>query len=49
MTKSNEHPTIQWWRDQSPSQSKNVTHIPLNADSLRELCIQAGADDAGFV
>jgi Fe-S-cluster-containing hydrogenase component 2 len=49
MTKSNEHPTIQWWRDRSPSQSQNVTTIPLNADSLRELCIQAGADDAGFV
>jgi Fe-S-cluster-containing hydrogenase component 2 len=43
-----DHPTVQWWRDRIATQQPDVA-IPLNADSLRELCLQAGADDIGFV
>jgi Fe-S-cluster-containing hydrogenase component 2 len=44
-----DHPTIQWWRALSTDKQSIVADIPLNADSLRELCLQAGADDVGFV
>jgi Fe-S-cluster-containing hydrogenase component 2 len=50
MAKFDEHPTVQWWRDRSATtQSPIVVNTPLNADSLRQLCLQAGADDVGFV
>jgi Fe-S-cluster-containing hydrogenase component 2 len=48
MAKLDDHPTVRWWRDQSASASPNCT-IPLNSDSLRSLCLEAGADDVGFV
>jgi Fe-S-cluster-containing hydrogenase component 2 len=43
-----DHPTVQWWRDRATSQSPDH-HIPLNSEALRELCLEAGADDVGFV
>ena len=48
MKKIEDHPTVQWWRERTAAQTPVVT-APLNADSLRELCLQAGADDVGFV
>ena len=48
MKKIEDHPTVQWWRERTAAQTPVVT-APLNADSLRELCLQAGAGDVGFV
>src|ERR1043166_6565579 len=42
-----EHPTIAARRTRSTSPSKIAE--PLDADWLRQLCLDAGADDAGFV
>ena len=48
MNKFENHPTVKWWREQSTDNS--FASIPtLNADSLRALCLEAGADDVGFV
>ncbi len=49
MSKFDEHQTIKWWREKSMNQPQFVAPTTLNADSLRELCLQAGADDVGFV
>ena len=54
MAKFDEHPTVKWWRAQSAGSDRSVTAVPLNAvplnaDSLRQLCLEAGADDVGFV
>ena len=50
MTKFDEHPTVRWWRDRSSIQpSAGTNHLLLNANSLREMCLEAGADDVGFV
>lgn len=49
MSKFTDHPTMQWWRDRLATQPPVVANTPLNADSLRELCLQAGADDVGFI
>ncbi|MBW4582560.1 MAG: SCP2 sterol-binding domain-containing protein [Tildeniella nuda ZEHNDER 1965/U140] len=45
MAKFDHHPTVRWWREQpvAPARAK------LNVDSLRSLCLEAGADDVGFV
>lgn len=48
MTQAQDHPTIQWWRGRSAMPSA-MAAIPLNAESLRELCLAARADDVGFV
>ncbi|MBW4612905.1 MAG: SCP2 sterol-binding domain-containing protein [Desmonostoc vinosum HA7617-LM4] len=45
MTKFDDHPTVRWWREQPVAQ----TRVRLNAESLRSLCLEAGADDVGFV
>jgi hypothetical protein len=49
MAKFDDHPTVKWWREQfgSPDRSPNVAI--LDADWLRKLCLDAGADDVGFV
>ncbi len=50
MTKFDEHPTVRWWRDRSSMHpSVGTNHLLLNTDSLREMCLEAGADDVGFV
>lgn len=49
MTQPQDHPTIQWWRTRSAMPPAMAVAIPLNAESLRELCLAAGADDVGFV
>ena len=48
MNKLNNHPTVKWWREQSTRNQPTRT-VPLNSDSLRSLCLEAGADDVGFV
>ncbi len=49
MAKFDEHPTVRWWKEQSTARTPVVANLPLNAEALREMCLQAGADDVGFV
>lgn len=42
------HPTVKWWREQSTNNQPAST-ATLNADLLRSLCLDMGADDVGFV
>ena len=48
MAKFDHHPTVRWWREQSTNNLSTST-AALNSDSLRTLCLEAGADDVGFV
>ncbi|MES1021411.1 SCP2 sterol-binding domain-containing protein [Gloeocapsa sp. BRSZ] len=48
MAKFDNHPTVRWWREQSTTNQPTKT-AALNADSLRTLCLEMGADDVGFV
>jgi epoxyqueuosine reductase QueG len=48
MAKFDNHPTVKWWRDRAGEQQP-ITSISLNSAALRTLCIDAGADDVGFV
>ncbi len=48
MAKFDDHPTVKWWREQATSSQPAIT-IPLNSEALRSLCLEAGADDVGFV
>jgi Fe-S-cluster-containing hydrogenase component 2 len=48
MAKIDNHPTVKWWRDRAREQ-QSITSISLNSAALRTLCIEAGADDVGFV
>ena len=48
MAKFGHHPTVKWWREQAPSQ-QSTSAVVLNSDALRSLCLEAGADDVGFV
>ncbi|MBW4474445.1 MAG: SCP2 sterol-binding domain-containing protein [Stenomitos rutilans HA7619-LM2] len=48
MAKFDNHPTVKWWREQSTNHQPAST-AALNSDSLRSLCLEAGADDVGFV
>jgi Fe-S-cluster-containing hydrogenase component 2 len=48
MAKFDNHPTVKWWREQSSS-NQPQNPVKLNADSLRSLCLELGADDVGFV
>ncbi|MBI5569250.1 MAG: SCP2 sterol-binding domain-containing protein [Desulfomonile tiedjei] len=44
-----DHPTVKWYQDEVAATGPRDRHHCLDAQELRELCIQAGADDAGFV
>lgn len=48
MAKFDQHPTVKRWREQSIDRPVK-TQTPLDADSLRSLCLELGADDVGFV
>jgi Fe-S-cluster-containing hydrogenase component 2 len=48
MAKFDNHPTVKWWREQQSSNQPKST-VALNAESLRQLCLEMGADDVGFV
>jgi hypothetical protein len=47
MTKFDDHPTVERWREKV--REAPIDALTLNADSLRSLCLEAGADDVGFV
>lgn len=44
-----EHPTVQRFLEKNIIDSKPVSSVKLDADWLRQLCLEAGADDVGFV
>ena len=44
-----EHPTVKWFRERVEAATDRETSPSLNADWLRRLCLEAGADDVGFV
>lgn len=48
MAKLDRHPTVKWWQEQSRN-NRSTNTATLNSDSLRTLCLEAGADDVGFV
>src|SRR5499427_4661270 len=49
MTILSEHPTVKWFRERVEAATDQATSPSLNADWLRRLCLEAGADDVGFV
>lgn len=48
MSKFERHPTVKKFREQNTLNESKVA-APLDADWLRKLCLEAGADDVGFV
>nr|MBI3612772.1 SCP2 sterol-binding domain-containing protein [Nitrospirota bacterium] len=44
-----EHPTVRQVLDKAGADPKATAPVALNADWLRRLCLEAGADDVGFV
>ena len=44
-----DHPTVQRYREKNDAGPRTVSPTVLEADWLRQLCLQAGADDVGFV
>lgn len=49
MPKFEDHPTVKRWREQAPATDRSTDVAVLDADWLRKLCLEAGADDVGFV
>ncbi len=49
MVKLDEHPTVRHVREQSHRAAASERPAPLDAGWLRRLCLEAGADDVGFV
>ncbi len=49
MTNFEDHPTVRHWRDREASRSPLAPAGPVDADWLHQLCLEAGADDVGFV
>ncbi len=47
--KLNDHPTVRHYREAQPSAVEDRVPTVLEADELRQLCLEAGADDVGFV
>lgn len=47
MSQFEQHPTVKRFREQEATREESVT--TLDADWLRQLCLEAGADDVGFV
>ncbi|MDZ7995325.1 MAG: SCP2 sterol-binding domain-containing protein [Nostoc sp. EfeVER01] len=48
MSKFDDHPTVRQYREQSTIDDSTIAS-PLDADWLRSLCLELGADDVGFV
>ena len=44
-----DHPTVQRYREKNDTGPQPVSPTILDADWLRRLCLEAGADDVGFV
>ncbi|OLP18632.1 4Fe-4S ferredoxin [Leptolyngbya sp. 'hensonii'] len=49
MPKFDHHPTVQQWRKREADGSPPSPVRPIEAEGLRQLCLEAGADDVGFV
>lgn len=49
MSKFDDHPTVKRVREQTNTTAHSTPVSPLDADWLRNLCLEAGADDVGFV
>jgi Fe-S-cluster-containing hydrogenase component 2 len=49
MLKLEEHPTVKRFRERSAGSSPADRTLPLDADWLRRVCLEAGSDDVGFV
>ncbi|BAY44602.1 4Fe-4S ferredoxin iron-sulfur binding domain protein [Scytonema sp. HK-05] len=49
MPKFDDHPTVKRWREQITVENRATSPAVLDADRLRKLCLDAGADDVGFV
>ncbi len=49
MAKLDEHPTVKQYRETRASVAETEQPAALDADWLRMLCLDAGADDVGFV
>ncbi|MFW9260435.1 SCP2 sterol-binding domain-containing protein [Nostoc sp. CALU 546] len=48
MSKFDDHPTVRQYREQRTIDDSTIAS-PLDADWLRSLCLELGADDVGFV
>jgi NAD-dependent dihydropyrimidine dehydrogenase PreA subunit len=44
-----EHPTVKWFQERSNAATVQGASLSLDAKWLRQLCLEAGADDVGFV
>ena len=44
-----EHPTVKRFQERTAAQQVSAGPVKLEADWLRQLCLEAGADDVGFV
>jgi ferredoxin len=49
MTQLSEHPTVKQFRAREATDAPQPRPESLNREWLRQLCLEAGADDAGFV
>ncbi len=49
MAKLDEHPTVKNHRSITSRLAKELSDAVIGADELRRICIEAGADDVGFV
>lgn len=49
MAKFDNHPTVKWFRERAIAATQKAPTSPLDADWLRNLVLEAGADDVGFV
>lgn len=49
MAKFDNHPTVKWFRKRAIAATQKAPTSPLDADWLRNLILEAGADDVGFV
>lgn len=49
MVKLDEHPTVRRFYEKNGAHTDSTPQTALNADRLRALCLEAGADDVGFV
>ena len=47
--KLDDHPTVKQYRESHPSVVEVQPSAILDAEWLRHLCLEAGADDVGFV
>jgi len=44
-----DHPTVKWYREKGPAPREQAVAAGLEPQVLKDLCLDAGADDAGFV